>query len=199
MLDYLVHCNTNPNPIFAMCLMMCCKKSKFKGDPLKFEKINDGSCETRHNVILQMSLCDILKNHPFAITVQPNESPNTKCVSFCVGKNPIWMEESQFFPKNQLCASETLRSPILTPFSTVFWESSITGHSKTRFAPNATMCLVSNAPKFNLHGWPQKFRNNCVGGSVRKKGWIFWMSLCDILKSHYFFTTQDPNALEILK
>ena len=120
MLDYLVHCNTNPNPIFAMCLMMCCKKSKFKGDPLKFEKINDGSCETRHNVILQMSLCDILKNHPFAITAQPNKSPNTKHVSFCVGKNPIWMEESQFFPKNQLCASETLRSPILTPFFTVF-------------------------------------------------------------------------------
>ena len=146
-----------------------------------------------------MKLCDILKNHPFLIPVHPDEVSNHICTSQCVGKNPILMEESPFFQKNQLFACEALRSPILAPFSTVLGESSITGHSKTRFAPNAATGLVSNVKKCNLHGWPPKFRNNLVGGSARATRMDFWMSLCDILKNHCFFFPTHPKALEILK
>ena len=143
-----------------MCLMMCREKSKFQDESIKFEKNNDGSCETRGNVIFEMSLCDILKNHPFSIPIRSNKSQSTQSVPFCVGKNPIWMEEPQFFQKNQLCACEAPRSPILAPFFTVFQESSATGHSMTRFSLNPTTCLLSNAKKISLDGWPPKFRKN---------------------------------------
>ena len=69
----------------------------FQDETIKFEKINDESCETRDNVIFEMSLCDILKNHPFSIPVQSNKSQSTQSVPFGEGKNPIWLEEPQFF------------------------------------------------------------------------------------------------------
>ena len=76
-LSSLAHCSTNPNPKFAMCAMMCWKKSKFQDESIKFEKISGASCETNGKVIFKMSLCGILKNHGFSTLTQSNNSQNT--------------------------------------------------------------------------------------------------------------------------